>query len=64
MCVCLRRGVRGPRRGEATRSWKDKGRAKSAASGGAPDLFEWSSDLIRSRRVFYLFSLLKSHRHI
>lgn len=27
-------------RGEVVRSWKDKCRAKSAMSGGAPDLFE------------------------
>ena len=38
-----------------TKSWKDECSASSAPSGGAPDLFEWSSNLIRSQRA-YLFS--------
>lgn len=40
-----------PRRGEAARSRKDKWRAEAAMSGGAPDLFEWSWNLIRSQRA-------------
>lgn len=36
-------------------SWKDECSANSAPSGGAPDLFERTSNLIRSQRA-YLFS--------
>lgn len=42
VCVCLSACVKCERlrRGEVARSPKDKCRAKSAMSGGAPDLFE------------------------